>query len=151
MVCYFEIVVEYGGDVKLVVNWVMGELVVKFNVEDKDISDSLVFVEYFGELIQCFKDGIISFKIVKQVFEVCWNGEGSLDWIIEVQGLKQMSDSGELEKIVDQVIVDSFVQVEDYCNVDDVKCKKKIGFFVGQVMKVIQGKVNLQQVNQFLQ
>ena len=148
---YFEAAAEHGGDAKLAANWVMGELTAKLNAEDKDISDSPVSAEHLGELIQRLKDGTISSKIAKQVFEACWNGDGSPDRIIEAQGLKQMSDSGELEKIVDQVIADSPAQVEDYRNSDDAKRKKKIGFFVGQVMKATQGKANPQQVNQLLQ
>ena len=148
---YFETAAEHGGDAKLAANWVMGELAAKLNAEDKDIADSPVSAEHLGELIQRLKDGTISSKIAKQVFEACWNGDGSPDRIIEAQGLKQMSDSGELEKIVDQVIADSPAQVEDYRNSDDAKRKKKIGFFVGQVMKATQGKANPQQVNQLLQ
>jgi len=143
--------VEHGKDAKLAANWVMGELAAKLNAEDKDIADSPVSAEHLGELIQRLKDGTISSKIAKQVFEACWNGDGSPDRIIEAQGLKQMSDSGELEKIVDQVIADSPAQVEDYRNSNDAKRKKKIGFFVGQVMKATQGKANPQQVNQLLQ
>ncbi len=148
---YFETAAEHGGDAKLAANWVMGELAAKLNAEDKDIADSPVSAEHLGELIQRLKDGTISSKIAKQVFEACWGGEGSPDQIIEARGLKQMSDSGELEKIVDQVIADSPAQVEDYRNSDDAKRKKKIGFFVGQVMKATQGKANPQQVNQLLQ
>jgi len=148
---YFEAAAEHGGDAKLAANWVMGELAAKLNSEDKDIADSPVSAEQLGQLILRLKDGTISSKIAKQVFEACWNGEGDPDAIIEAKGLKQMSDSGELEKIVDQVIADSPAQVEDYRNADDAKRKKKIGFFVGQVMKATQGKANPQQVNQLLQ
>ncbi len=148
---YFEAAAEQSGDAKLAANWVMGELAAKLNAEEKDIADCPVSAEYLGQLILRLKDGTISSKIAKQVFEACWNGDGSPDQIIEAQGLKQMSDSGELEKIVDQVIADSPAQVEDYRNADDAKRKKKIGFFVGQVMKATQGKANPQQVNQLLQ
>ncbi len=148
---YFEAAAEHGGDAKLAANWVMGELAAKLNSEDKDIADSPVSAEQLGQLILRLKDGTISSKIAKQVFEACWNGEGDPDAIIEAKGLKQMSDSGELEKIVDQVIADSPAQVEDYRNADDAKRKKKIGYFVGQVMKATQGKANPQQVNQLLQ
>ncbi|MBM1143201.1 Asp-tRNA(Asn)/Glu-tRNA(Gln) amidotransferase subunit GatB [Alcanivorax sp. ZXX171] len=148
---YFEAAAEHGGDAKLAANWVMGELAAKLNSEDKDIADSPVSAEQLGQLILRLKDGTISSKIAKQVFEACWNGEGDPDAIIEAKGLKQMSDTGELEKIVDQVIADSPAQVEDYRNADDAKRKKKIGYFVGQVMKATQGKANPQQVNQLLQ
>ena len=148
---YFEAAAEHGGDAKLAANWVMGELAAKLNSEDKDIADSPVSAEQLGQLILRLKDGTISSKIAKQVFEACWNGEGDPDAILEAKGLKQMSDTGELEKIVDQVIADSPAQVEDYRNADDAKRKKKIGYFVGQVMKATQGKANPQQVNQLLQ
>lgn len=148
---YFEAAAEHGGDAKLAANWVMGELAARLNSEDKDIADSPVSAEQLGQLILRLKDGTISSKIAKQVFEACWNGEGDPDAIIEAKGLKQMSDTGELEKIVDQVIADSPAQVEDYRSADDAKRKKKIGYFVGQVMKATQGKANPQQVNQLLQ
>ncbi|MBL7251867.1 Asp-tRNA(Asn)/Glu-tRNA(Gln) amidotransferase subunit GatB [Alloalcanivorax sp. C16-2] len=148
---YFEAAAQHGGDAKLAANWVMGELAARLNSEDKDIADSPVSAEQLGQLILRLKDGTISSKIAKQVFEACWNGEGDPDAIIEAKGLKQMSDTGELEKIVDQVIADSPAQVEDYRSADDAKRKKKIGYFVGQVMKATQGKANPQQVNQLLQ
>ncbi|GAA5111327.1 Asp-tRNA(Asn)/Glu-tRNA(Gln) amidotransferase subunit GatB [Alloalcanivorax gelatiniphagus] len=148
---YFETAADHGGDAKLAANWVMGDLAAKLNAEDLDIAHCPVSAEHLGQLIQRIKDGTISSKIAKQVFEACWAGDGSPDQIIESQGLKQMSDSGELEKIIDQIIADSPAQVEDYRNADDAKRKKKIGYFVGQVMKATQGKANPQQVNELLQ
>ena len=85
------------------------------------------------------------------MFEACWAGEGNPDDIIEAKGLKQMSDTGELEKIVDDIIANNASQVDDYRNSDDAKKKKKIGFFVGQAMKATQGKANPQQLNKLLQ
>ncbi|MCH2557350.1 MAG: Asp-tRNA(Asn)/Glu-tRNA(Gln) amidotransferase subunit GatB [Alcanivorax sp.] len=148
---YFETAADHGGDAKLAANWVMGDLAAKLNAEDLDIAHCPVPAEHLGQLIQRIKDGTISSKIAKQVFEACWAGDGSPDQIIESQGLKQMSDSGELEKIIDRIIADSPAQVEDYRGADEAKRKKKIGFFVGQVMKATQGKANPQQVNQLLQ
>ena len=148
---YFETAADHGGDAKLAANWVMGDLAAKLNAEDLDIAHCPVSAEHLGQLIQRIKDGTISSKIAKQVFEACWAGDGSPDEIIESRGLKQMSDSGELEKIIDQIIADSPAQVEDYRSSDDAKRKKKIGYFVGQVMKVTQGKANPQQVNELLQ
>jgi aspartyl-tRNA(Asn)/glutamyl-tRNA(Gln) amidotransferase subunit B len=145
-----EGVANAGGDAKLAANWVMGELAARLNAEEKDISDSPVSAEQLGQLIARLKDGTISSKIAKQVFEACWAGEGDPDAIIEAKGLKQMSDSGELEKIVDDIIANNAPQVEDYRNSDDAKKKKKIGFFVGQAMKATQGKANPQQLNQLL-
>ena len=147
---FFEGAAKAGGDAKLAANWVMGELAARLNAEEKDISDSPVSAEQLGQLIARLKDGTISSKIAKQVFEACWAGEGDPDTIIEAKGLKQMSDSGELEKIVDDIIANNAPQVEDYRNSDDAKKKKKIGFFVGQAMKATQGKANPQQLNQLL-
>ena len=147
---FFEGAAKAGGDAKLAANWVMGELASRLNAEEKDISDSPVSAEQLGQLIARLKDGTISSKIAKQVFEACWAGEGDPDTIIEAKGLKQMSDSGELEKIVDDIIANNAPQVEDYRNSDDAKKKKKIGFFVGQAMKATQGKANPQQLNQLL-
>lgn len=101
-------------------------------------------------MILCIKDNIIFGKFVKMVFEVMVNGEGFVDQIIEVKGLKQVIDSGVIEKMFDEVLVVNVEQVEQYCVVDEVKCGKMFGFFVGQVMKVLKGKVNLQQVNELL-
>ncbi|EKF74157.1 aspartyl/glutamyl-tRNA amidotransferase subunit B [Alcanivorax hongdengensis A-11-3] len=147
---FFEGAAKAGGDAKLAANWVMGELAAKLNADEKDITDSPVSAEQLGQLIARLKDGTISSKIAKQVFEACWAGEGDPDAIIEAKGLKQMSDSGELEKIVDDIIANNTPQVEDYRNSDDAKKKKKIGFFVGQAMKATQGKANPQQLNQLL-
>ena len=130
---FFEVAAKAGGDAKLAANWVMGELAAKLNAEEKTINDSPV-----------------SSKIAKQVFEACWAGEGDPDAVIEAKGLKQMSDSGELEKIVDDIIANNAPQVEDYRSSDDAKKKKKIGFFVGQAMKATQGKANPQQLNALL-
>ncbi len=148
---YFETATAASGDAKLTANWVMGELTARLNAEDLGIEHSPVSAAQLGQLIQRLQDGTLSSKIAKQVFEACWNGEGDPDRIIEAKGLKQMNDSGELEKIVDQVIANNPAQVEDYRGSDDAKRKKKIGFFVGQIMKATQGKANPQQVNQLLQ
>ena len=147
---FFEGAAKAGGDAKLAANWVMGELAAKLNTEERIISSSPVSADQLGQLIARLKDGTISSKIAKQVFEACWAGEGDPDTIIEAKGLKQMSDSGELEKIVDDIIANNAPQVEDYRNSDDAKKKKKIGFFVGQAMKATQGKANPQQLNQLL-
>ena len=148
---FFEAAANAGDDAKLAANWVMGELAAKLNADEKDIANSPVSAAQLGQLIARLKDGTISSKIAKQVFEACWNGEGDPDDVIEAKGLKQMSDTGELEKIVDDIIANNAAQVEDYRNSDDTKKKKKIGFFVGQAMKATQGKANPQQLNQLLQ
>ena len=101
-------------------------------------------------MIARLEDGTISSKIAKQVFDACWNGEGSPDEIIEKRGLKQVSDSGELERVVEQILADNADQVDAFRAADEKKQKKMFGFFVGQAMKATQGKANPQQVNQLL-
>ncbi len=148
---YFEAVVTTSGDAKLSANWVIGDVAARLNAADITIDQCPVSAAYLGQMIQRILDGTISSKIAKQVFDACWHGEGSPDQIIEARGLKQMSDSGELEKIIDQVIADNAAQADAFRAADEGKQKKMFGFFVGQVMKLTQGKANPQQVNSLLQ
>jgi aspartyl-tRNA(Asn)/glutamyl-tRNA(Gln) amidotransferase subunit B len=144
---YFEATVNAaGGEAKLSANWIMGELSAALNREDKSISDSPVSAALLGGLIRRIQDNTISGKIAKQVFEAMWNGEGDADGIIESKGLKQVTDTGAIEKMVDEVIAANPEQVEQYRGGKD----KVLGFFVGQVMKKSQGKANPQQVNELL-
>jgi aspartyl-tRNA(Asn)/glutamyl-tRNA(Gln) amidotransferase subunit B len=103
-----------------------------------------------GGMIARIKDGTISGKIAKQVFELLWNEGGNADAIIEKHGLKQVSDSGAIEKIVDDIIANNPQQVENYRSATEDKRPKMLGFFVGQIMKASQGKANPQQVNEIL-
>jgi aspartyl-tRNA(Asn)/glutamyl-tRNA(Gln) amidotransferase subunit B len=103
-----------------------------------------------GGMIARIKDGTISGKIAKQVFELLWNEGGNADAIIEKHGLKQVSDSGAIEKIVDDIIANNPQQVENYRSAAEDKRPKMLGFFVGQIMKASQGKANPQQVNEIL-
>ena len=95
-------------------------------------------------------DNTISGKIAKQVFEAMWNGEGDADAIIDKRGLKQITDTGAIEKAVDDVLAANPEQVESYRSSDEKKRGKMLGFFVGQVMKASQGKANPKQVNELL-
>ncbi|MBT7952510.1 MAG: Asp-tRNA(Asn)/Glu-tRNA(Gln) amidotransferase subunit GatB [Gammaproteobacteria bacterium] len=148
---YFESALSAaGGEAKLCSNWVMGELSAALNRENKEISESPVSANMLGQLVLRIKDNTISNNIAKQVFEAMWNGEGDADGIIEARGLKQLTDSGEIEKLVDDVISDNPEQVEQFRNSPEEKRGKLIGFFVGQVMKKSRGKANPQQVNQLL-
>ena len=148
---YFETTLQTAeGEAKLSANWIMGELSAALNKENKEISDSPVTAVLLGGMIKRIKDNTISSKIAKQVFEAMWNGEGSADEIIESKGLKQVTDSGAIEKLVDEVIADSPSQLEQYQNSPEEKKGKLIGYFVGQVMKRSQGKANPQQVNALL-
>ena len=147
---YYEAVVSACGDAKIAANWVQVELLGQLNKAELDINASPVSAENLGGLITRILDNSISGKIAKQVFEAMWQGEGSADEIIEAKGLKQVSDSGELEAMVDEVIANNAAQVEQYLAADDGKRKKLVGFFVGQVMKVSKGQANPQMVNQLL-
>ena len=147
---YFEAVVVHCGDAKLAANWVMGELSAYLNKHDLQIGQSPVTADRLAGLIQRVLDDTISGKIAKQVFEtMCADGD-SADAIIEAQGLQQVSDSGAIETMVDDVIANSAAQVEQYRNAEPDKRKKLIGYFVGQIMKASKGQANPGQVNKIL-
>ncbi|BAN68138.1 Asp-tRNA(Asn)/Glu-tRNA(Gln) amidotransferase subunit GatB [endosymbiont of unidentified scaly snail isolate Monju] len=147
---YYEAVVAACGDAKLAANWVMGELAGALNKAGCGIEDCPVPAPALGGLLARILDDTISGKIAKQVFEAMWAGEGDADTVIEARGLKQITDSGAIEALVDEVIAANPQQVENYRNADPAKRPKMIGFFVGQVMKKSQGKANPQQVNALL-
>lgn len=147
MADYYETVVKAAdGEAKLCANWVTGDFAGTLNKESMDIKDSPVTAEMLGGMIKRIADNTISGKIAKQVFEAMWQGEGDADAVIESKGLKQVTDSGAIEKLVDEIIANNPAQVEQYRSGKD----KVFGFFVGQVMKVSQGKANPAQVNQIL-
>jgi aspartyl-tRNA(Asn)/glutamyl-tRNA(Gln) amidotransferase subunit B len=143
---YFEIVAEKTGDAKLSANWINGELAARLNKEELDIGASRVSAEAYAGLLTRIKDNTISGKIAKDVFEAMWNGEGSADEIIESRGLKQITDSGAIEAMVDAVIAGNPEQFEQLKGGKD----KLMGFFVGQVMKASKGKANPAQVNELM-
>ncbi len=144
---FFERTVQAaGGEGKLSANWVMGELSGVLNKEGMDIGSSPVSPELLGGLLRRIKDGTISGKIAKQVFEAMWQGEGDADAIIEKEGLQQITDTAAIEKIVRQVLDANPKQVEQYKRGQE----KLLGFFVGQVMKATQGKANPGEVNNIL-
>ena len=147
---YFEAVVAGCGDAKIAANWVQVELLGLLNRGELELASCPVSATDLAGLIARILDNSISGKIAKQVFEAMWQGEGSADAIIEARGLKQVSDSGELESMVDEVIANSAAQVEQYLAADEGKRKKLVGYFVGQVMKLSKGQANPQMVNQLL-
>ncbi|WP_426416068.1 Asp-tRNA(Asn)/Glu-tRNA(Gln) amidotransferase subunit GatB [Aestuariirhabdus sp. LZHN29] len=147
---YFELAANTCGDAKLAANWIMGELASRLNKENLEISDSPVDAQHLGEMLLRIKDDTISGKGAKTVFEAMWNGEGHADAIIESKGLKQVSDSGALESMIDEVMAANPAQVEQYRASDDAKRGKMIGFFVGQIMKASRGSANPGQVNKIL-
>jgi aspartyl-tRNA(Asn)/glutamyl-tRNA(Gln) amidotransferase subunit B len=147
---YFEAVVAACGDAKIAANWVQVELLGQLNRNELDIAASPVSAADLGGLIVRILDNSISGKIAKQVFEGMWQGEGSADAVIEARGLKQVSDSGELEAMVDEVIAANAAQVQQFLAADEAKRKKLVGFFVGQIMKLSKGQANPQMVNELL-
>ncbi|WP_456448612.1 Asp-tRNA(Asn)/Glu-tRNA(Gln) amidotransferase subunit GatB [Thiolapillus sp.] len=148
---FYEVVVAQAGDAKLCANWVMVELFGALNKAGLDLGGSPVSAERFGGLVKRIADNTISGKIAKTVFEAMWDSEDSADAIIESKGLKQITDSGAIEAIVDEVLAENTQQVENYRKAPEDKQPKMLGFFVGQVMKKSQGKANPKQVNQLLQ
>jgi aspartyl-tRNA(Asn)/glutamyl-tRNA(Gln) amidotransferase subunit B len=125
----------------------LGSLLNKLGVE---IEESPVSAAQLGGMLQRIKDNTISGKIAKMVFEGMANGEGTADQIIEARGLKQVTDSGAIEKVLDEVLAANAEQVEQYRAADEAKRGKMFGFFVGQAMKASKGKANPQQVNELL-
>jgi len=144
---YFETVVkESGCEAKICANWVTGDLLAALNRTDLDITDSPVSHERLAGLLKRISDATISGKIAKQVFEELWQGTATADEVIEAKGLKQITDTGAIEAIIDKIIADNQDQVEQYRSGKD----KVFGFFVGQVMKEMQGKANPGEVNKML-
>ncbi len=147
MADYYEQAVKAAGaEPKLVANWVTGELSSCLNRDNKEIGQSPVSAAMLAGLLARIADNTISGKLAKEVFEAMWQGEGDADAVIEKKGLKQITDSGAIEKVVDQIIAQSPKQLEQY------RAGKEalFGFFVGQVMKATQGKANPAQVNELL-
>ncbi|WP_250464517.1 Asp-tRNA(Asn)/Glu-tRNA(Gln) amidotransferase subunit GatB [Microbulbifer litoralis] len=147
---YFETLAEQCGEPKLAANWMTGELAALLNRQELTIGQSPVSAEHLAGLIARIKDGTISSKIAKQVFEAIASGEGDADTVIDKRGLKQVSDTGAIEKMVDEVIANSARQVENYRNADEDKRPKMMGYFVGQIMKASKGQANPQVINKIL-
>ena len=147
---YFEAAARVGGDAKLTANWVMGDLAAALNRDATDFAHSPVTAVALGQLVARIKDDTISGKIAKDVFAAMWAGEGGADEVIEAKGLKQITDTGAIEALVDAVLAANPEQVENYRSAEPDKQPKMLGFFVGQIMKQSQGKANPQQVNALL-
>jgi len=145
---YFESVLEHQtkADAKLAANWIMGTLMAALNKSDVDITNSPVSSETLATLLSRISDNTISGKIAKTLFESLWAQEGTVDNLIEKKGLKQVTDSSAIEKIVDDILEAHPEQLNEYRQGKD----KMLGFFVGQVMKASKGKANPKQVNDIL-
>jgi aspartyl-tRNA(Asn)/glutamyl-tRNA(Gln) amidotransferase subunit B len=146
MADYFEAVAKHSGDAKLAANWVTGDLLALLNKNNLEIVDSPIDALRLGTLIARIKDDTISGKIAKTVFEAMIEDASGVDEIIESKGLKQVTDSGEIEQLVDQVIANNPDQVQQF---RDGK-EQVLGFLVGQAMKLSQGKANPAIVNELL-
>lgn len=147
MAAYFEDAAKACGAPKLASNWVMGEISRRLNNEEIGMDAVKVGSQQLGALIRRIGDGTISNNAAKQVFEALWTGDGSdVDAVIEAKGLKQMNDTGALEKIIDEVIAANPANVEQYKAGKD----KAFNALVGQVMKASKGKANPGQVNELL-
>jgi len=141
---YFEKVAE-GRDGKMAANWVINDLLGALNKAGKDIEDSPLSPDQLGGIIELIKEGVISGKIAKDLFEIVWNEGGDPKLLVEERGLKQVTDTGAIEKAVDEVIAANPDKVEQ------AKAKPTMaGWFVGQVMKATGGKANPQAVNQLV-
>ncbi len=144
---YFDAVVAIVPEsAKLIANWVCGDLAAKLKQDELSIEQSPVNAEAMVQLIQRIADGTISGKTAKEVFQAMWTSQASADDIIQQQGLQQISDVGELEALVAQVVEDNPKQVEQYLSGKD----KVFGFFVGKLMQMTKGKANPQQVTDLL-
>ena len=141
---YFEAAAR-GRDAKLVANWVTNELSARLAANDLDFDQSPVPAAHVAQLVELIENGTISSKIAKEVFDHVWNGEGSPSEVVEKHGLKQVTDTGAIEKAVDEIIAanpDKAAAVAEK--------PQAIGWFVGQVMKATGGKANPAAVNDIL-
>jgi len=142
---YFEEVVS-NSDVKLATNWIIGELFAVLNNKNLEISQSPIGAKNLSKLINLIKDGTISGKIAKTIFELMMDGDKDPQKIVEEKGLKQESDPKALEALIDKIITDNPNKVKEYKSGKE----KLFGFFVGQAMKASGGKANPQLINEIL-
>ncbi len=143
---YEAVVTQSACETKLCTNWVTGNFLGALNKAGLEITESPISSDRLAGLLKRIADNTISGKIAKQVFDALWESDASADEIIDQQGLKQITDSGAIEVIIDKIIADNPNQVEQYLSGKD----KVFGFFVGQVMKETQGKANPGEVNKML-
>jgi aspartyl-tRNA(Asn)/glutamyl-tRNA(Gln) amidotransferase subunit B len=144
---YFEAASKACGQPKLASNWITGELARRLNAQDLSIDQAPVQAATLGALVSRISDGTISNNAARQVMDALWEGgSDSVDAIIEAKGLKQMNDSGALEKIIDEVIAANAKNVAEYKGGNE----RALNGLVGQIMKASKGKANPQQVNDLL-
>ena len=156
MAAYFEAAAQASGQAKMASNWVMGEVSRRLNNEERDIAEVPVNAGQLAALLARIADGTVSNNAAKQVMDALWSGEGAdgqvidaraqIDAVIEAKGLKQVSDSGAIEKIIDEVMAANADMVAQFRAGKD----KAFNALVGQAMKASKGKANPQQVNDLL-
>ena len=142
---YFEEVIK-NSDVKLAANWITGELFALLNEKNLEITETPISAINLSKLINLIKDGTISGKIAKTVFEIMSDGDKDPNNVVKNKNLKQQSDPKELEKLIEKVINENQDKVKEYKSGKE----KLFGFFVGQAMKVSGGKANPQLLNEIL-
>jgi aspartyl-tRNA(Asn)/glutamyl-tRNA(Gln) amidotransferase subunit B len=144
---YFETALAAAPELSAqLANWILGDLTGALNKANIEVTAAPIEPAMLAQLVTRIADSTISGKIAKEVFEAMWQGEGSADEIIEVRGLKQITDSGAIETLIDEVIAANPEQVAQF----RAGKEKVLGFFVGQIMKQSQGKANPGQVNAML-
>jgi aspartyl-tRNA(Asn)/glutamyl-tRNA(Gln) amidotransferase subunit B len=143
---YESTVAALAGEPKLAANWVMGDLAAALNKAGVEITASKLSPQQLAGLLKRIKDGTISGKIAKEVFEVMWAESAEADAVIESRGLRQITDTSAIERAIDAVMAANPSQLADY----RAGKEKLFGFFVGQVMKATQGKANPTQLNELL-
>jgi aspartyl-tRNA(Asn)/glutamyl-tRNA(Gln) amidotransferase subunit B len=141
---FFEAVAK-GRDGKAAANWVINELFGRLNKEGKDVTASPMSADRLGGIVDLIGEGVISGKIAKDLFEIVWTEGGDPRALVEARGMKQVTDTGAIEKVIDEVIAANPDKVEQ------AKTKPSMaGWFVGQVMKASGGKANPAAVNEIL-
>jgi aspartyl-tRNA(Asn)/glutamyl-tRNA(Gln) amidotransferase subunit B len=141
---FFEAVAK-GRDGKAAANWVINELFGRLNKEGKDVTTSPVSADQLGGIVDLIGEGVISGKIAKDLFEIVWTEGGDPRAIVDARGMKQVTDTGAIEKVIDEVIAANPDKVEQ------AKAKPTLaGWFVGQIMKASGGKANPAVVNEIL-
>jgi aspartyl-tRNA(Asn)/glutamyl-tRNA(Gln) amidotransferase subunit B len=144
---FYEAAVDAApGESRLVANWMNGELAAHLNKDSLEIQQSPMTAQMLAGLMRRMADGTLSGKMAKEVFEGMWQGEGDADQVIQARGLEQLTDSGEIERIVDGVLGENPAQVEQF----RAGREKVLGFFVGRVMKATSGKADPARVNEIL-
>lgn len=143
---YENVVQESACEAKLCANWIVGDLLGALNKASLEISQSPIEAQRLAGLLKRIADNTISGKIAKQIFDTLWESKQTADEVIDAQGLRQITDTGAIAAIIDEIITANQKQVEQYRGGNE----KVFGFFVGQVMKAMQGKANPAEVNKLL-